>query len=238
MKGYDLYRYLKPIWNTDIIENETFMFLGEDDEAPFLYEPAEILAVKNYRLDKEFACGTDYDIVNGKIRRAGSAIPFYKIEDYFTDDRGIFSIGVAPATVQKYGLKGEKYLLYGEGDTFTKNQIAVTYKTKEKWGGPIPLDKQEKFPVFTNKISTGERLKITFYGDSIMTGCNASGTPMGGNIPPYMDAFPVLIKEFLQGAFHADVEMSNVGGTLTKVSPHLTSAFCLPCRTCSSSASA
>lgn len=61
-KKYDLYEYLIPIWQTDKIVNETFMFLGEEDEAPFLFLPTEIFRVSNYFLDKDYVEGKDYVI--------------------------------------------------------------------------------------------------------------------------------------------------------------------------------
>ena len=208
MKGYDLYRYLKPIWNTDIIENETFMFLGEDDAAPFLLLPDEIVSVKNYFLNKDIG-SENYGVENGKLVRKGN-IPYYSIDEYYTSERGKYGICVNERTANRYGFAEQRYLLYGEGDTFTKNQIAVTYKTREKWKGFVPVGKQDRLPSFTDKLLRKEKINLTFYGDSIMTGCNASGTPMGGNTPPYMDAFPILIKQFLEGVFGAEIVLFNV----------------------------
>ena len=207
-KAYDLFEYLRPIWATDTVYNETFMFLGKDDSAPFLLRPDEILSVKNYFLTEDIS-SENYEIKDGKFFRKGK-IPYYTAEEYYTTEIGRYGIKVNENTALKFGFKEQRYLLYGEGDTFTENQIAVTYKTREKWSGVIPEGEREKLPLFTDRINRKERINITFYGDSIMTGCNASGTPMGGNTPPYMDAFPDLIKDFLTEAFGADIAISNV----------------------------
>ena len=211
MKGYDLKEYLRPIWNTNLITNETFMFLDEDDEANLLYYPDKIISVKNYFLDKDFLNNKDYIIENGKIKRVKTGnIPYYKIEDYYVTDPGIFSITINDEIRKKYSFNDQRYLLYGECDTFTKNQISISYTTKSKWTKNIPLGKENKLPTFTRKLKNQEKIYITFYGDSIMTGCNSSGTLMGGNVPPFMPSFPEMIKEFLIENFDADIELSNV----------------------------
>ena len=125
-KKYDLYEYLTPIWKTNTIVNETFMFLGEGDEAPFLYPPTEIISVRNYFLDKEYTEGKDYVIQDGKLKPLkGGDIPYYQIEDYYTTEKGHYGILVDMQKIP-YKLEGVRYLAYGEGDTFTKNQVAVT----------------------------------------------------------------------------------------------------------------
>lgn len=209
-RSYDLYEYLKPIWDTDTVYNETFMFLGEEDEAPFLYEPIEILGVKNYCLDKEYIEGKDYTVENGKLKRLkGGGIPYYTPGQYYTTEPGHYGILVDKEKIA-YELDGTRYLLYGEMDTFTRNQVAVTYKVASEWTGKIPQGKSERLNGFIRKLTNGESLALTFYGDSIMTGCNASGTPMGGNVPPYMDPFPIMITEYLIERFDVKIEMKNV----------------------------
>ncbi|MBQ9709235.1 MAG: SGNH/GDSL hydrolase family protein [Clostridia bacterium] len=217
-KGYDLYEYLKPIWRSNIITNETIMFLDEDDVAPLLYAPAEIISVKNYNLTQTYAEGKDYVVSNGKIKRTPeSAIPFIAKKDYYSEEPGKYGIEVNAETI---GYTGEKklYLAYGEGDSFTRYQIAVTYSHSGKWQGAIPSCRIEKLPKTHEKAVSGGDLNITFYGDSIMTGCNSSGTPMGGNVSPYMEAYPNLITQFLSEEYGTNAVCTNVsqGGWNTK----------------------
>ena len=209
-KQYDLYEYLTPIWKTDKVVNETFMFLGEGDEAPFLFSPTEILRVSNYFLNKDYVEGKDYLIKDGKfIPLSDGEIPYYQIEEYYTTEKGHYGILVDMEKIP-YKLDGVRYLAYGEGDTFTRNQVAVTYRTNAKWQGKVPQGKCERLGGFLSKLENKQPINLTFYGDSIMTGCNASGTPMGGNVPPYMDAFPNMITDYLTKRFGANIRMSNV----------------------------
>ena len=209
-KKYNLYEYLTPIWETDKVVNETFMFLGEEDEAPFLYPPTEILSVSNYFLDKQYVEGKDYVVKDGKFKPLkGGDIPYYSVEEYYTTERGHYGILVDMEKIP-YRLEGVRYLAYGEMDTFTKNQVAVTYRTNAKWQGKIPQGKSERLSGFLAKLHNKQAVKLTFYGDSIMTGCNASGTPMGGNVSPYMDAYPDMITQYLSERFGTEIDMKNV----------------------------
>ena len=61
--------YLTPIWKREKIVNETVMFVGEEDAGVLLYEPKEILSVKNYYLDTEYENGVDYKIEGKQIVR-------------------------------------------------------------------------------------------------------------------------------------------------------------------------
>lgn len=114
-------------------------------------------------------------------------------------------------------LDGERYLKYGETDTFTRKQIAVTYTHSKPWTGPVPAGKSEKFQKTLAKLRAGEKTKILFYGDSITTGCNASGTERGGKISPYMPSFADMVCAYLGGKYATEIECVNtaVGGKNT-----------------------
>ena len=218
-KRYDLYGYLRPVWLGGKIENETIMFLGEDDEARLLYTPCGKVSVKNYFLDKTFSEGKDYSVDGDRIKRlAGGEIPFFTAEEYYTTERGKYGIEINADKAKEICLEGKRYLLYGEGDSFTKRQIAVSYVAEDRRGGYIPQDKSGKFAVFFDKIARKEEIAVTFYGDSIAAGCNASGTEFGGNTPPYMDPFPVLFTEFCERTLGAKINAVNVsvGGWSTE----------------------
>ena len=209
-KLYDLAEYLAPVWKTNFIRNETVMFLGEEDSAPLLSTPDGEVSVKNYFLDKTYVEGKDYKIENGVIYRLkGGDIPYIRVEDYYLTDPGKYSIGVDMDKIP-YKFDSPRYLAYGEEDTFTKFQIAVSYTHKDVWKGRTPTGKKLRFRGFFDKLAAGERINVTFYGDSITTGCNSSGTDMGGNVPPYMDSFPVMMCEHLTKNLSADISYANV----------------------------
>lgn len=208
---FDLTQYLRPVWDSDEIVNETFMFLGEEDEAPFLFPPEKVVFVSDYFLGKTYVEGRDYALTGGGIKRLkGGAIPFFAPEEYYTTEKGHYGIEVDPELSAKLGFTDKRYLAYGECDAFTRRQVAATYRTRGAGKIHIPEDKSAKFSAFSEKIKRGGAAEVVWYGDSIMTGCNSSGTPMGGNVPPYMPSFPELFARFIGKAYGADIVTKNV----------------------------
>lgn len=209
--------YLTPFWKAEKVINETVMFVGEDDVAELLYEPEKILSVRNYCLDRNYRPDKDYLLEGKRIRRGeNSAIPYWDKQTYYATDYNVFAIGAKGEICEKMG--GKRYLKYGEGDTFTSKQIAVSYIRKDAFAGEIPQGKSEKFPKVLSRLCGRERLKFLFYGDSITTGCNASGTAMGGMVPPYMPPFDELVCQYLTEKYGACIEKINtaVGGMDTQ----------------------
>ena len=73
----DKMEYLKPIWKSETIVNETLMFVGDKDVGVLLYEPKEILSVRNYFLDTLYQAGVDYAQDGKNIARLNDKIPYW-----------------------------------------------------------------------------------------------------------------------------------------------------------------
>lgn len=158
--------WLAPIWEGNVMYNETLMFVEDSDgslpDAPLLYEPLRILSVRSFDLKEEYTAGVDYTVVNGQIRLTeNSRIPRWKYQDYY------------PAQGEIECTKGG-YLAYGEYDTFFKTQVAVTYLHNDVWRGVKPAYAGSVLPHTIQKLKNKEPLRIVFYGDSVVEGCNAS----------------------------------------------------------------
>ena len=125
--SYSLETWLRPVWHTREMYNETVLFVGEEDEAPLLYRPSEIRSVRSYGLNVEYTEGKDYILTEeGKIRRLrGSAIPYFETDEYYRKEPD--SVPVAVFGKYAAGFQENRYIKYGEKDTFTSRQIAVTY---------------------------------------------------------------------------------------------------------------
>ena len=91
-------------------------------------------------------------------------------------------------------------LLFIEGGFFHTRQIAVTYTHSGVWQGSIPEYQGGLLKGTMDKLMGKKPLKMAFLGDSIYTGCNASGTPQGGSQAPFMpswfDMTTVKLKEY------------------------------------------
>ncbi|MBR0189080.1 MAG: SGNH/GDSL hydrolase family protein [Clostridia bacterium] len=212
----DINEYLRPFWKGETMLNETLMFVGKSDVGVLLYEPEKIFSVKNYFLDKEYKDSADYKIDGKKFLCLSEKIPYWEEAEYYPITFEHYRIGAKKEICDRLG--GERFLKYGEGDTFTKKQIVISYIHKDKWAGPLPQGKSEKFSKIIEKLKQGKPCKFLFYGDSITTGCNASGTEQGGNVSPYMPPFPNLVCEYLQNKYGSQIELINtaVGGMSTK----------------------
>lgn len=170
-KKYSLETYIKPYWTGTIVYNETLMFVrdaqGNIAPAPLLYKPTEIIDVRSYDLTKQYQRGVDYNVVNGCIVLTPDTHIFkWAYETYY------------PETYkpnQSFGCTNGRYLLYMEGSTFTRRQIAVTYRHTDTWTGKKPEYQGSKIPKTIAKLKNKQPLKIVFNGDSITVGCNSSG---------------------------------------------------------------
>ncbi len=208
--GYVLKEFATPLWSDGVMENETVMFSEFDDtvflpkntenkEHPqlldfdvdivraksLLYPAEEIYAVYSYDRQTEYVEGKDWVLIDGKIALCpGSSIPVMTEEIFYpTQDQNEASESI---------VKDHPYIF--ESTTITQWQVVVTYKHSESWNGPLPKAQSEKVQNFIKKLENGEEVTILFYGDSITTGADTSGT-MG--VTPLAPSFAQIITEFI-----------------------------------------
>ena len=215
MPNYDIKTYVKPIWEGDTIYYETVLFVGEEDCAPLLFPIKEVVAVYNYGLDIEYVKGKDYEIIDGKIKRIkGGNAPYCPVDDYYLTEQAQYAIGIV--NNRERAPEGKKFFNFGEKDSFSKYQIAVTYRHDGENSTLVPESKGERFSNFINKLKKG-KASMLFFGDSITYGCNSSGTPMGGMVKPFAESYPVMVHKTLQDKYGAEIEYVNtaVGGWST-----------------------
>ena len=139
----DRKEYLRPFWKCGKMVNETMMFVG-DAAGTLLFEPEQILSVRNYGLDILYQEGVDYKIEGRKIIRLSDKIPHWKEDEYYMSSFKDLAIGANKEICERFGEK--RFLAFGETDTFTKTQIAISYIHNDVWSGPLPKDCNYKFP--------------------------------------------------------------------------------------------
>ena len=221
--AFDTDQWLAPLWSASTIFDETVLPVARDWEAAagqLKFEPAEILAVRDYGLGTTYVAGRDY-IVEGRTIKLteGSTIPFLTREQLFPGDRDA-KPGTMPA------LNGG-YLASGEGTFFTDRQIAITYRTDEVWPGPVPAPADDLLPRTFEKLQRGQALKVVVFGDSISRGGSASGwvrrTPF---LPPWAD----LVRSRLASHFGSEIDLYNLslGGMHSDWGRQHASAFVAP----------
>lgn len=211
---YQLGKYMKPVWGNQVIYNETVMFFEDKDgnikDKTLLYPIAKILEVRDSTLSVLYEEGKDYTVVDGKLHYVeGSSIWLTKYNDYFLDQPN--NANAAFSSIKEEG----KYYYYSEGDYFSKKQVSVTYIRTTEWEGPKIERDETKLPKTMAKLRNQEPLRIVFYGDSIMEGCNASAF---NHVEPNMPMLSKLITKRLQSEFgYSDITEINtaVGGWTT-----------------------
>ena len=158
-----------PLFSDSVMTNETVLFMGTDDAAPLMYRADEILSVTSFDLKTNYVEGVDwtFDRESHTIRpTANTRMPYYTEAEWYPSS-GRFACN----------LSGKAYVFFSEGSTISLHQVCVTYRHSDSWEGPAPRDDSAAFAptlsAFTARPGGGKAL---FYGDSITTGGNSSGT--------------------------------------------------------------
>ena len=206
-------KHLVPLWRANEIYDDTLLFVGEEGESTLAFLPTGKIIVRSYTLDTVYEEGKDYTVHGKIVRRVkGSAMPFIKEEDYFRSTPAEVGIGVDNAYAE-IPLNGQYYLAYGEKDTFTAKEVAVSYVTEENDFSFVP-QASEKLAPLKERFKKQGGGAVLFYGDSITVGCNASATEYGGELPPYTPSWAQLTGTYLAKACGVRLETVNkaVGG--------------------------
>lgn len=172
--------YYNPTWNQEkfgnesVMRDETVMFYSGRTSAKLLYPIDNIVSVYTYDLTdgkrQKFYLGEDFTVnADGEMVLTDSTnIPVYangdKLNNITTNESGGYTIDWsfigAMKTVQP------QYL------------ISVTYTHTREWSGTeygTAPDSQLGNLKFSKKAANGETTNVLFLGDSITTGCNATG---------------------------------------------------------------
>lgn len=208
---YALDKYMQPYWEGNVVYNESFMPLknedGEIEPISLMYDIGAIVSVKNSKLNKVYEEGTDYILEDGKLKILDSgSIPTVEY-DYMYPNAQVASMN--PDNVQPHRTKG--YMYFAEGSTFHYLQLAITYVPKGNWEGPIQMSKSDKLPKTMEKLQKGEELKLVVYGDSISVGANSSKFI---NTAPYCENYFEMVVHSLEEQYNTKIVWENlsVGG--------------------------
>lgn len=202
---------LVKVWEDKIIYNETVVLENNGQEifGKLLFEPTEIISVRDYTLDKVYH-SNEYEFRGNMIIRTDtSTLPYLTSEQLAGEN---LPVDYAFTTYQAKA-PGTK-IVFTEGVGIIMHQIAVTYKHAGTWAGITPAHQPDALSRFTQKLNTGEEVNVVLYGDSISTGANSSGV-LG--IRPYLDDFGTLFTNYLSEEYNTTVNLINTakGGMLS-----------------------
>jgi lysophospholipase L1-like esterase len=121
-----------------------------------------------------------------------------------------------PAGSQPFRLThrdGKGEILFGAGHEYHDMQTVITYEhDSDAWKAPCPSFAGDRLPHTLKKLETKKPLTIAVLGDSISTGCNASGW---AKMAPFQPAYQDLFAMNLEAVYGTKVSVKNfaVGGT-------------------------
>ena len=205
------HHFMNNFWTSPLMNGESVLVIAAEDErpahAPLLFTPIEIRAVTNSAGDIGYQPGTDYIAepeTNALIVPRGSRIPV-KTPAELTPPKGS----------QPYSLirrDGAGDILFGASHEYHDMQVLVTYThAAGEWAGPSPVFAGGQLPRTLSKLAQHQPVRVTLFGDSISTGCNASGW---AGTPPFQPFYGELVRQRLEATYAAPVTLSNfsVGG--------------------------
>lgn len=210
---------LRPFWQGQLVDGESVLFVRDPAtgiaRGKLIFPVRKIVQLIRAADWKQpngirFEEGRDYSWTPGSneiLLPAGSRIPS------FTPDQLR-----RPAGSQKYRLThrdGNGEILFGAADEYHQMQVAVTYEHDESpWPGHLPAFDPAALPRTRQRLRDHQSLSIVLLGDSISTGCNASGW---AGSSPWQPAWQDLLLQHLQATSSSNVSLTNlaVGGTST-----------------------
>ncbi len=195
---YDEHQSITPIWQGDVLYHESVMYLEDEFRARLLYTPTEVFTVWSYDYKTAYVRGVDWEVEGDVlIRLPGSRIPAFPLDDYYPTEH---------VEWQNFActVPGRPFLKYGEGDTFQKYQVLISYRHNDTWRGRMPESKAAQFARFFDKLSRGEEATVVFYGDSITTGCNSTAV---FGLAPYTPSFPYMITKVIADRYGYEISI-------------------------------
>ncbi|HOD93720.1 MAG TPA: SGNH/GDSL hydrolase family protein [Clostridia bacterium] len=173
---YCLDEYLKPIWQGNIVYDESVMVVkdskGNIPLQPLAYDAKRIISVKNAMLTKEYTEGVDYLLADGKVKILDNGSIFIMdYDEYFpkSDENN------------KVFATDDGFTIWREGAFLHERQIVVTYE-HEISDMYFPSNQKSDLSI-NEKLRKKENISLVFYGDSITFGWNSSEIT---NTSPYL----------------------------------------------------
>lgn len=157
---------MKSMFCGDTVLNETVMFIDKLEVKTLLFDIDTIISVTSYDGKTTYEEGTDYDVIDGKIRiLQDSKIPCITAKKYYNVSDGMLYTEYNGKNVKTY---------WGEGTTMTMWQVCVNYTHKDAWNGFKQPCNAKVYEALLEKLKNKEDVTFFFYGDSITYGANSS----------------------------------------------------------------
>ncbi len=202
-KAENLTWEIQNVFSGDHVKNETVMFIDKGDTKELLYKIDKVISVTSYNGKKTYVEGSDYEVVDGKLRiTEDSKIPCITSKKYYSGD-GTLVIDVD-------GVRKSVY--WGEGTVMTNYQVNVEYTHSDTWNGYKQKCFAGIYEKLYKKLEAGEDVTILFYGDSCTYGAASS---FAYGYSPNQYSYALLVTNALADIFGYTVhyEKTKLSGT-------------------------
>ena len=208
-----------PFWQGDTVEGESVLFIKDPEtgeaKAQLLF-PVEAIVNVTRAVDWKTPNGIAFENGRDYVCQPGlreitlpkdSRIPSHTADALRR-----------PAGSQQFKLThrdGNGEILFGATDEYHQMQVCITYRHKaEAWPSALPSFDEKALPRTIQKLHNKEAVSIVLLGDSISTGCNASGW---AHAAPHQPPFQDLLLQHLKETYSPNITLTNlaVGGTST-----------------------
>ncbi len=211
-----------PFWLTDTMYNETICFHQQKDgtvKGTTVFTPVEIVSLTDYTLKKTYKEGTDFiwdGTTNTITLPEGSPIKFFTEKELKGYDEKGKQLEAFSGTFDAKGRSRLANALFCNSEYLYGRQYAITYKYSfGSWTGPLTEFQGDVLPKTTAKLKNGEDIKVTFFGDSIFAGAEASAY-LGH--APGQPVMATLFKKAIEAYYSVKVSINNpsIGGLSSK----------------------
>ncbi|NQV25967.1 MAG: SGNH/GDSL hydrolase family protein [Rhodopirellula sp.] len=197
---------LRPFWQGDTIEGESMLFIKDPKtgiaKASVLFPITEVLSVRNSAGDITYDEGRDY-LWEPESRTISLPVNSRIVSRTTADLR-------RPHDSQKYKLThrdGNGEIFFGAKLEYHHMQTCITYQHKvEDWNAVTPKFDDMALPRTISRLRDRKPVSIVLIGDSISSGCNASGW---AGEAPFQPSFPGLLQRHLEVCYESEVKMTN-----------------------------
>jgi acyl-CoA thioesterase-1 len=205
---------LRPFWLGSTMVAESVLFIKDDEteaaRASVLFPVEQVVAVQSSAGDITYEEGRDYLWKKGS--REFVLPPNSRITSRTPMDLR------RPNKTQQFELThrdGHGEILFGAKLEYQGMQTSITYThAPNLWSTTVPKYDPTCLPHTLEKLRNKQPLLIVVIGDSISTGCNASGWAKAS---PFQPPYPELLRQHLEAYYSDRVDLRNlsVGGTDT-----------------------
>ena len=199
----------------DTVFRESLLFVpdprtGQTLPCDLLFEPTGLLQLSAGDGSVLYRPGVDYRVEGRRIfRLPHSAMPCFTMDEFYL--RQPASIEIASATCPG------RYVRYEpQGLEVHRRQVTASYRHAGQWAGPVPENQLKHLPRTAERLRNGLELRLLFYGDSVMEGCDASGR---SGVAPFMPPLDHLVAGMLARKYaHSQIWRVNtaLGGTSSR----------------------